>query len=94
MTNKPKNHFKVDSDFEMFDKKENDKILIDKVDKVMKEKFTFLVQIYLNSASEHGYNSMLAFRVICLFLHCEFKNNDNDMIEYNLIDEVNRFINY
>ena len=85
------NHFDVDPAFEETDLDKN--ILVDKVDKVMKQKFSFLIQVYLNKAYETGYNSSLAFRVISLYLHCEFKNNEEGLVEFNLVEEVERFIN-
>ena len=63
-------------------------ILAERVDSVMKEKFATLLQIYQTNAYENGYNPTLAFRVIALYIYTEVQT------EFNLFEEVNRFINY
>lgn len=75
MSKPKKNHFTVDP---TFNEEKPDKILSDRVDKVMKEKFVFLINVYLSKSFENGYNPTLAFRVISLYLFCDFKKIDND----------------
>lgn len=90
-----KNHF---SGFELDDEekptggKEDGKILADRVDSVMRDKFKVLMEMYLKNAYENGYNSTLAFRVIGLYLYCEFKPTDDELLGFRLVEEVNRFI--
>lgn len=76
MSKPKKNHFAID---EAFEEGSGDKILVDRVDKVMKEKFRFLIRVYLSNAYENGYNSNLAFRVISLYLYCDFKNKEDEL---------------
>ena len=97
MKGKNKNHFTAydpEQDFQLPPKPEKggSKILSDRVDNVMKEKFTVLLEMYVKNAYENGYNSTLAFRVICLYLYCEFKPSDDESLQFNLVEEISRFI--
>lgn len=69
--NNKNNHYDNEFISEEFGHKASDKILTDRVDSVMKEKFSVLLQIYHKNAFENGYNPTLAFRVIALYLFTE-----------------------
>lgn len=45
--------------------------------------------MYKGDAYENGYNAMLAFRVIWLYLYCEIKHEG-----FSLIEEVERYLNH
>lgn len=66
--NNKNNHYDNEFIGEEFGHKPTDKILTDRVDSVMKDKFSVLLQIYQKNAFENGYNPALAFRVIALYL--------------------------
>lgn len=64
----------------------------DKLSTVTNTQLSSLIELYTRDTFENGFNPYLAFRVINLY--CYSAGEDNKIANFELKNEVNRFLNH